>query len=250
MALKARLTKDDLAKLPDALKAEYKADGDAFVLDVTPDGDLSLHDSSKLKKALEAERGVTNELRKAAAAYEGIDAAAAREALSNAALYKTGADDRTKAIEAKYKGEVEAAKGAHEKDRATFLKYVKTRGVEAAITGAKGNGKLLAPHVLPLVGVAEKDGEYELFIADEKGTPRVTNAQGASGNMTVAEYLASLRSDDAFKGAFYSDQKPGNGSPAGGGGGGAGGPTYDPKDPKSVMDNFDAVADGKALPKT
>lgn len=253
MALKARLSKDDHAKLAAALQAEYKADGESFVLDVTPDGDLSLHSSANLSKALEAERAVTGDLRKQVKAFEGLDAAEARDAVKNRDLYKTGADERTKKLEEKYSGENAATKAAHEADRARFLKHVKTQRARAAIAAAKGDEVLLLPHVLPLLGVNEKGDDFEDFVVDEKGAPRFTKIAGGSGNMTAAELLAGMRTDERFARAFYSDQKSGNGAPpagSGGGSGGGGGTVIDAKDHKAVLANFDAIADGKVGVKT
>lgn len=248
MALKARLSKDDHAKLAAVLQAEYKADGGGFVLDVTPDGDLSLHSSENLKKAIENERTGSEELKKKLAAFGDLDPNEAREAVKNKTVYKGGADERLTAAEAKWRSDFDAAKAKHETERGGLQGYIRKTLVAAAIKDAKGNDRLLLPHVLPRVGVAPKGDDFEVFIADEAGKPVMTKVQGSAGNMTVAEYLASLRADDAFRGAFFSDQKPGNGSPAGGGGGGGGGePTTVARgDLKAAGASIEQIAAGTA----
>lgn len=249
MALKARLSKEDHAKLSDVLKAEYKADGAGFILDVTEDGTLSLHDSSTLSKALEMERGLKAALEKELAPFKGMDAEAAKEALRNKEVFRGGADDRLKAVEDKYKAELAAAKDAHKKDADGFTGFVRKQRTAAAIAEAKGNADLLLPHVMPHVGVTAKDGDFDVFIVDEKGVPRITKTPGASGNMSLTEYLASMRADEKYKAAFYSEQKSGNGTPLGssGGGGGGGSPTTIARgDIKSAGANIEAIAAGTA----
>lgn len=76
MALKKKLTKEEHAKLPDALKAEYIEDGDGFRLDV--DGD---EDTGALKRAKDREAQLrkdaekeAKELRERLESIEGDDA--------------------------------------------------------------------------------------------------------------------------------------------------------------------------------
>lgn len=247
MALKARISKEDHAALPEALRKEYVEKDGRFVLDVTPDGDFSLHSSENLKKAIENERQGSEELKKKLALFGDLDPNEAREAVKNKTVYKGGADERLTAAEAKWKADFDAAKAKHETERGGLQGYIRKTLVAAAIKDAKGNDRLLLPHVLPRVGVASKGDDFEVFIADESGKPVMTKVQGSAGNMTVAEYLASLRADDAFKGAFYSDQKPGNGSPPGGGGGGGGGPTTVARgDLKAAGASIEQIAAGTA----
>ncbi|WBF76910.1 hypothetical protein PSV3_00208 [Septimatrevirus PSV33] len=58
MALKKKLTKEEHAKLSDALKAEYIEDGDGFRLDV--DGD---EDTGALKRAKDREAQLRKDAR-------------------------------------------------------------------------------------------------------------------------------------------------------------------------------------------
>ena len=262
MALKARITAEELAKLPEPLKSEYTPEkirvkdrdgaeqlvpSGKFVPDVTPDGGFSLHDSSGLKIALEAERGYVTDLKTKLAPFEGLDAAEAREAVKNKETLKGGVNERITAVETKFKAEADAAKAAHDKEQARLLGYIKRTRAEAEIKAANGNPALLAPVVLPKVGIAPAGEDFNVFIADEKGAPITTKTAGSAGPMSIAEHLAELRGHDAFKSAFFADVKPGTGSPVGGAGGGGGGGTKSVgrNDLKAVGASIEAIGEGK-----
>ena len=109
MALKAVVTKDEHAALPDATRAFYKAEGESFILDAEG---LDTHPTTKgLKTALDAERtgrsSITAELSELKKKFEGIDSEAAREALAKLKDLERAALEGD--IPDKFKGEFEKA---------------------------------------------------------------------------------------------------------------------------------------------
>lgn len=79
MALKTKISKADFDKLPDALKTEYIEDGDGYKLDA------DYEDVTGLKAKRDELLKEIAETKKAMKAFEGLDPAAAKEAIEKAA---------------------------------------------------------------------------------------------------------------------------------------------------------------------
>jgi hypothetical protein len=93
------------------------------------------------------------------------------------------------------------------------------REVEAAITAAGGNPKVLLPHVLPFIKVTEQDDDFTAQVVDAKGNPRI--ADGQATPMTIAQLVDQFKADEVFGIAFAASGAAGsgarnNGGPAGG----------------------------------
>lgn len=79
MALKTRISEADFAKLPEALQGEYIKDGDGYKLDA------DYEDVTGLKNKTAELLAEQKRLKDAMKAFEGLDPAAAKEALEKAA---------------------------------------------------------------------------------------------------------------------------------------------------------------------
>jgi hypothetical protein len=171
MALKLKLTKAEYDALPDAVKAEYKADGDAYKLDVS-----DLPDTGALERAHVRTKEELNEAKRVAKeAQDKLDALgvdAARKAGDIATLEKSW----------KEKSEAEVGK------RDSRIQLLETGLKNAAITEATSkiasklteHTSILSPHIRsritaeidPETGLAvtrflDKDGKVSALSADD-----------------------------------------------------------------------------------
>lgn len=233
MALRPVISEADLAKLPDAIKAEYVKGSDGnFVLSVTPENGFALENVSALRKALETERGSKSEFEKKLGAFGDLDPSKAREALKKLAEWgdvdpgeraKKIAEDRIKEIEAKLRGEVEAEK----KNASQILSQLEGALIDstatAALAKAKGNARVLLPHVKQSVRmVKDANGNYVAKVVNSDGSPRITLKSGQTGDMTIEELVEGMRADNDYASCFEGSGATGGGTKPNGSGSGSG----------------------------
>ena len=130
-----------------------------------------------------------------------------------------------------------------EKLMGVLQKHLVDAELTKAISAAKGDAALLLPHARAFVQTRETDDGFEVFVADEKGTPLVSDGQGTP--MTMAQ-LVEGKLVDEYPRAFEGTGSSGGGasrSTAGGQDRVAGHIAADDGD--AFMDNLDGVASGK-----
>ena len=229
-----------------------------FYLDVGPVDGMSLENVTALKKTVETlravERTLKTDLVAAKSDFDGIDATAAREALSKVEEMKDwDKDEKVKeTIEANKRDLVKQhdAKVAELDEKLTKMtsqlqEAVVTSKIIEALQKEKGNVELLLPHVKKSVKMKEgADGNYFPEVVGEDGSPRVGNTAGDP--MTILQKVQEMKTQDAFAPAFEGAQASGSGS------GGTGSGT--PPGPGGVVeaagghvqvDNLEDVASGK-----
>ncbi len=252
MALKAIL--DTVDGLPADVAKEYTKSTDGkFVLQVTPVNGFALENVDGLKTALGKERENVRQLTEASKAFEGLDAAKARDALTKVAEMANWTPEQ------KVKEQMEALKSqildAAGKEKATLQKklddltkqlqnsLITSNAVQAlAKHKAKGDGKLLLPHVERQVRMRETDSGFVVEVVDDNGNVRV-NGQGR--NLTIEELVESMKKSDDFAPGFEGTGATGSGA-SGGGSGKPGQPftlsSADAKDPGKYRAAKEAAA--------
>jgi hypothetical protein len=205
MALKRKLTKAEHSALNPLLQAEYKAEGEDFVLDAT-----GFEDPGELRRALarvrEEKTTLETELTTARTKIDTITAADARRAGDVATLEKSWQDkldaekrDATKKLEAKDK----------------FLQTTLVDSVASKLATEVGgdNADLLVPHIKSRLS-AELTGEIPLT--------RVLDKDGKPSAMTVEDLRKEIETDKRFASVVIKSKASGGGAagagrPAGGG---------------------------------
>ena len=76
--------------------------------------------------------------------------------------------------------------------------------------------KLLEPHVKSRVKVFNEDGVFTAKVIDEKGNPRIGDAQGTP--MTIEQLVEEMKASDDFLRAFDANPNGGGGASNGGNG--------------------------------
>lgn len=234
MALKRILTKDEHAKLSDALKGEYKADGDNFVLDLT-----DYEDPAALKRAKDHEK----ELRKQAekAAKDAADALAVvtkeRDDMLAGSIPKADADKLRKSYDdkiSKLDADSKAAIAARDSQLQKLLVDNVATGLASKISTAPA---VMLPHIKARLKV-EQDSNGQ-FVT------RVLGADGAPSASSVEDLEKEFLANKDFAGILTGSKGSGGGANGAKGGGGAPGKIDLAKaTPKEIAEHF------KANPRT
>ncbi len=234
MALLAVITsKEEYDKLPDAIKSEYKEEGEIYILDVTQaeveiNGKkhvYGMEDVHGLKNALQSERSSTSELKKQLKTFEKIkDPEAAL-----AAIQKLEAMGDDPDIESRVKEQVESTKRQLEKKFGDELKVEQDKNAEldteinrllvdqqAMTTLSKyklvdGGATLLMPHVKSKVVIVKNDeGKREARVLDDDGkTHKVSLRKGETGFMGIDELIENMSKDKTYSVAFQGTEASG-----------------------------------------
>lgn len=106
--------------------------------------------------------------------------------------------------------EREKLTGRTKKVEGKLFDVLAKREAESAITAAGGNAKVLLPHLLPFIRVAEQDDDFTAQVVDAKGNPRIADGQGTP--MTIAQLVELFKADDAFAPAFAASGASGSGA--------------------------------------
>lgn len=241
---KAIITK--LEDVTEALRGEYRpgtaAEGleGKFVLSVEGQDGWGLENVNGLKNALSTERTEHNNAKQQLKAFEGLDPAAARQAIDK--VKELGTLDPKKDVDRLVEEKVNAQLGQlnerHGNEKSALEKRVEARDVllrntfqrEAAvkaIAAAKGDVDLLLPHVLPSIAFDLEETETGLVpkvkVVDEKGNTRIGDSQG--GNMTIEQRVEEMKSSEKFSRLFDGSGHQGTGDQGGRKGGGGTPPT-------------------------
>ncbi len=241
MALLAKITKAQLAELPEALRGEYKDDGDGenFTLDVTPVGDFLLKDVGALHRDLSAERDALREAKGALTEYQGLFATAAeakraKELAAKAADGGKGgekAQEQLDALRQELQAKAERDLSSEREKTAAVTQRLHQRLLETeavqAITKHKGSVTLLKPLVLGQLKVVEQtnpDGsvsEVTRVVDPASGHEVVSRRPGSTGPMSADELVETMKGsgDPDLLRAFDGAGKSGGGPRDGGGGG-------------------------------
>jgi hypothetical protein len=216
MALNAIL--DSLDGLSEDLASAYTEKDGRFYLDVTPVDGFSLEDVAGLKSSLAKERTNARSLSKQ---YEGIDAEAARDALSRFEEIANWTPDekiaeqmaaREKQLHGKHQGEMARIMGESGDMRAQLEQHLVKSVAMQALQSAGGNADLLMPHIMGQTRMELVDGKFVAQVVDDKGVPRVSMKQGSTDNMGIAELVESMRNAESFSPAFAGSGATGSGS--------------------------------------
>lgn len=208
--------------VPDGLADYYTAREDGkFVLSVESVDGYALEDVTALKNTLGKERTERKEYQRKLTAFGDLDPDAAQTAIARAAELesfdpKAEADKlASERFEAASKdlGKKHTAELAKREDRIKALsdtvdKIVRRQQAAEQLASAKGSVELLMPHILAHTRTVETDGRYDVEIVDDYGNIKTSNS---GANMSLAEYVAELKSNEAYGRAFDASSNKGSG---------------------------------------
>lgn len=132
--------------------------------------------------------------------------------------YKTGPDGRL-TLDVEGLAPADPAPDLVRRQHALERRLIEIEAVHAIAT-ARGESRLLLPHVLGRLRVAGADDAVTLDVLDDSGQPRrVSSGDGAERAMTLAELIEEMRADTVFARAFEGSGRSGGGAPVQRGGG-------------------------------
>ena len=269
MALKPKVTKAELESLGDDIAQHYEpveGKDDLYMLSVTPQGGITLEDTSGLKKALESERKAKRKAESNLERYkidtgdddepQYMDPEEAARALETVAKGDGDTEERIKAavsaererLSRSYEREQEKLKSSlnsvSDQYKKTMLKNAGNQGVQKV----KGNPRILEPIWMKDAQVVEdENGEFVIDITDENGNSRP--GSGPGGRMTPEEYFSELKEDPELAIAFEGGTQTGSGSkkpdsrPSNVGGQ----KTISARDSAAISSNVEDIASGKVV---
>jgi len=215
MALKLRISAEELAGLPEGIRGFYEEKDGGYVLSI--DG---LEDTNGLKSALEKERKARSEYEKTVRQYQGLgkspeeiaELVKAQEESEKNKLEQKGEWEKLKAqLLESHKKELSARDEAVQKMKGTLESYLVDAAATEAIAAAKGIPQLLLPHVKSAVKVIEEDGKYQVRVVGPDGSPRM-NAKGEF--LGIKDFVSEMRESEVFSRAFEGTGTTGSGTPA------------------------------------
>jgi hypothetical protein len=225
----------DESAIPAEYRPLYRKDPQDGSLSIIPALAERFEAPAKLQSALRMERNNTKEVEKREKArlkqvLEVIGANSPDEVPHRLEELKKGISsqvDQTRAeIEARYQAtfgaQARAAREEAERLRKAFTEQLVESQVTSAIAAAKGNARLLAPHVKAAMGIREEGGQFVPRVLDKNGDVRYRD-DGLP--MAPADLVAELKRDPDYLMAFEGSGNSGSGAISRGSGAGAGGAT-------------------------
>lgn len=221
MALPA--VRDSLDGLPKEVAAEYKQVGDKFHLDVTPVGGFALEDLTGLKNTLVTVKAERDAAKATAAAYTGIDPAAAKDAIEKVAAWgsmtpEKKAEELLKAKEAqlteKFTKSESTLKAERDAAQAQLDETIRKSAIRKAIADRGGSIELLEVHALGQTKTRVAEGnKYVVDVIDASGNPRISPVGSSTAPMTIDELADELVTK--FPAAFPASGTTGSGATGG-----------------------------------
>lgn len=236
MALKAIISQDEHAKLPDALKGEYVAGKDGrYTLQVSAVDGYALEDVSALTRALSTERENASSYAAKLEKLKDLDPDAARDALQKIAKMKDWTPEekvreQMKAREEALRTEFEKALDPVKKEKDRYWSEVQNLLVRSeamrALAG-KAEPELLLPIIEKRARVVERDGKFVAQVMDDNGAPMMHATKDAQGrtvvvDMPLEQFALSLKDNPRYAPAFFGTGHSGSGAQGSGGGKGGG----------------------------
>lgn len=227
MALKRKITKTEFEALPDALKAEYKASGDSYALDLDGGDELTRAKEAEAEKRRDAEKKMRE-------AQAELDALKETTNKNNGDIEALEASWKKKLADAeKAAADANAALNTERQDR-----YVNSEAEKIAKRFTVPS--LLKGEIAKRLTVEMHDGNPIVRVLDSAGKPSA---------LTVAELEKEFVDNPEYKGIVIASKANGGaGDPASRPGGGA--PTFPNNDGKptdvSKLSAKDMVAHLKA----
>lgn len=251
MALKWKVTPEELSTLDERIRSEYVENGDgSYRVDLGDDDPAlpiknTLHSVREELHNLKAERdklaGELSSVKERLDATSSIDPdryaelskLAENGPLDRERLLKEARDEVTRQWEGKYNETVQSLEGQIESQKTLVENTMLDTTAMQAIVENDGIPELLMPIVRNRLRLREKSGKLVPVVIGEDGAELLSRDPNNDGLMSAAEYVGLLGLEDKFAGAFRTRIGSGGGSPVGDASG-AGGPRLADK-PSSQM---------------
>jgi hypothetical protein len=228
MAMKAALSPDEHAKLPEAERARYRAEGDLFVLDIEEAHGWAMDRPAELKAALRTERSRNEAARKLAEVLGDVDPRAAKDAYGRVAELEEKLRELSATREGKLSHDVEArvAKatekltaelGEVKKQAESYRASLITRGLRDELRSAIRKAEpdvsdvdavieLILPHVERRTATEYNGSGLVVKVVGSDGKPDISGKPGSTAEKSLVELIGEMKTEQPFARVF---SKPG-----------------------------------------
>ena len=226
--------------IPEGMDQFYTEVNGMFLLDVDEAEGYKLDNPSQLKKTIQDVRKERDEAQAALKSFEGIgDPKAALEAMAKlkelgdiegmdlsekikegvaqhkADLTTKFENDRLK-LEQKSKQDLDSLQGRYDTLFSQYQKTVVDSAARRALQEHGGNPELLLEKILARSKAKiNDDGTVDVFLQGDDGHPMMSGEPGNTDNMSIDEYVRSLKNNKNLSVAFGSSGASGSGTTAG-----------------------------------
>jgi hypothetical protein len=218
---KARITQEEFDALAEALQAEYnQLDDGRYQLQVESVDNLVLDDTTKLKQTLGQLRKEVAERDTRLKAFGEVDPKdietwrTKAEELENMDL-DAKVQESIKAREAqlvkKHQTDLEKVAGERDAIRGNLEQIMIRDAATQALAGAKGNVRMLLPHVISRTRLREDSGKFFVEVVDENGVVQYSPKSGSTDPMSIGELVETMKSDNDFSAGFEGTNHTGSG---------------------------------------
>lgn len=229
-----KLIIDSLEDVDEPLREHYIAgEGDLqgkFILDGEERDGHKIANVGKLMSALNKEREAAKSAATKLSAFGDLDPKTAKEAIDRLKTLDDEVDDKTKTqietlrkqIESEYSSKTKQLSEKHQEALGKIEERTKTLEsrlhkalvVEQAMKALNEAGarapKLLLPHIESSVRMTiDENGNESVVVVGDDGQPRMSRKSGTTANMTIEEFVHSLKDDDQFAVAFEGSKAKG-----------------------------------------
>lgn len=224
MALKALIK--TLDEVDEALHGEYRAlaDDAGFVLDVVETDGYAMENLTGLRNTLQTQKSQIQGFKDKNVLWGDLDPNDVKGKLTKLTQLESidpdaEVSEKVKTALATHKAQFETALGDKDISIGELNKAIESLLVDStaisALAEAKGEAKLLLPHIKTQCKVVKTDtGEYAVNVLDHNGNARIAIANGQTRDFTIGDLVEEMRADDTFGRAFEAQSKSGTGGPS------------------------------------
>lgn len=224
MALKALIK--NLDEVDESLHGEYRAlpDDEGFVLDVTEVNGFAMENIGGLRTTLQTQKTAIQSNKDRLSLWGDLDPKVVKGQLVQLADFeaadpdaevsekvKTALKSHTTQFETELAGKDSSIKELNK----AVEEYLVDATASTALAEAKGEAKLLLPHIKTQCKVVRlEDGTRAVQVLDHNGNARIAISDGQTRDFTISDLVEEMRADDTFGLAFEAQGKSGQGGPS------------------------------------
>ena len=210
-------------------------------------------DTSALKNALGHVRAERDMEREKLKKYDGFDAdefkrlqVVEEKVKKDAELARSDFDRQFTEASEQYKTEIKLRDEKIAVQNADLQQALIDTQATIDIAAAGGSPQLLLPHIRAHTEIREVNGRHRALVIGDDGTPRLRKgATQGTDHLPLADYIAELKEDKQFAGAFAGTGASGGGAtPPSGAVDGAAPATVSKHDPKAIGIHSKSIASG------
>jgi hypothetical protein len=212
-----------LEDVAEELRPFYTAGEDGrHYLQVEQAEGFSLENVLGLKSSLAKERENARSLQARLAAFDGLEASQAKDALKKVGEMsdwtpgdkaREQLDMASKSMQAKHKAELEKVTAEMESLKGSLRNNLIRASATQALQKQGGNIDLLLPHVEAQMQMKRDDqGQWKAAIIDQNGIPRMSMKPGSIDDMDIDELIGTMRETETYSPAFAGSGATGIGS--------------------------------------